>query len=158
MRLAGRPAGSEQIAPDPILEFLRRFRAERAFPGAHNQADVDHGFARLGFAPGSEPQGDEGIAESSEQLFALCKADHVSQLVYAGFAIDWCLLMSPGGMLDMSRHGLLCSALRQAVTAVENKETAKDELCKEMGLWRVAVAFGFVYDVADLVRALTPSQ
>jgi hypothetical protein len=75
-------------------------------------------------------------------------------LIYAGFAINWCLLMSPGGMLDMSRHGVMCSALRQAVTAVENKETARRELCKEIALWRVALAFGFVFDVADFMAAI----
>ena len=54
----------------------------------------------------------------------------------------------------MSRRGLMCSAVRQAVTAVENKETARRELGKELGLWRVALAFGFVFDVDDLVGAL----
>ena len=48
----------------------------------------------------------------------------------------------------------MCSALRQAVTAVENRETARAELCKEIALWRVALAFGFVFDVEDLVKAL----
>jgi hypothetical protein len=57
-------------------------------------------------------------------------------------------------MADMSRRGLMCSAVRQAVTAVENKETARRELGKELGLWRVALAFGFVFDVDDLVGAL----
>jgi hypothetical protein len=62
--------------------------------------------------------------------------------------------MSPGGMLEMSRRGILCSALRQAVTAVENKETARRELAKELGLWRVALAFGFVFDVDDFISAI----
>ena len=62
--------------------------------------------------------------------------------------------MSPGGMVDMSRHGLMCSALREAVTAVENRETARQELCKELALWRVSLAFGFVYRVADFIHAL----
>ena len=62
--------------------------------------------------------------------------------------------MSPGGMLDMSRHGVMCSALRQAVTAVENKESARGERYKEEGLWRVSVGFGFVYDVDDFVQAI----
>ena len=48
----------------------------------------------------------------------------------------------------------MCSAVRQAETAVENKETARRELGKELGLWRVALAFGFVFDVDDLVGAL----
>jgi hypothetical protein len=48
----------------------------------------------------------------------------------------------------------MCSVFRQAVTAVENRETARRELCKELGLWRVALAFGFVFDVDDFVAAV----
>jgi len=80
----------------------------------------------------------------------------VNHLVYAGFAINWCLLMSSGGMVDMTRHGVLCSALRQAVTAVENKESARGEQHKEEALWRVAVGFGFIFDVHDFMTALLP--
>jgi len=155
VELAGPASTLEQIAPDPTYEALRRFRAENTFPGAHNQPDVDRGFKALDFPPEARPQGDEGIAEDAQQLLALCKAKGINHLIYAGFAINWCLLMSPGGMLDMSRRGLLCSTIRQAVTAVENKETARSELCKELALWRVAIAFGFVYDVDDLVSAIS---
>jgi hypothetical protein len=45
----------------------------------------------------------------------------------------------------------MCSVFRQAVTAVENKETARRQLNKELGLWRVALAFGFVFDVDGFV-------
>jgi len=55
----------------------------------------------------------------------------------------------------MSKRGFMCSALKQAVTAVENKDTARKELCKEIALWRVALAFGFVFDVDDFIRGLT---
>ena len=154
VQLAGAAPPAEQAAAGPVTQRLRRFRAERVFPGAHNQADTDRGFLRLGFAPNAQPQSDEGIAEDGSQLYALCQADGIDHLVYAGFAINWCLLMSPGGMVDMSRHGLMCSALREAVTAVENRETARQELCKELALWRVSLAFGFVYRVADFIHAL----
>ena len=112
------------------------------------------GFARHRLPPRGPPVGDEGVAESTAQLFALCRAAGVNHLVYAGFAMNWCLLMSPGGMLDMSRRGVLCSAFRQAVTAVENRESARSEGHKEEGLWRVSLAFGFVFDVDDFVAAL----
>jgi hypothetical protein len=62
--------------------------------------------------------------------------------------------MSPGGMLDMSRRGVICSVFRQAVTAVENKETARLELAKQLALWRVSLAFGFVFDVGDFVSKI----
>jgi hypothetical protein len=152
--LAGETPRVEKIAPDPVLEQLRAFRADHVFPGAHNREDIRRGAPHTDFLPEARPQGEEGIAEDGRQLFALCKEAGVNHLIYAGFAINWCLLMSPGGMVDMSRHGVLCSAIRQAVTAVENRETARRELNKELALWRVALAFGFVFDVGDLVDAL----
>jgi len=156
---AGDPAPPlEQIAADPVLQQLRTLRRERVFVGPHNEEDVRSGFARLDFIEEARPQGEEGVAENAEQLFALCKEKHINHLIYAGFAINWCLLLSPGGMADMSKRGLMCSALRQAVTAVENRETAREEWCKEIALWRVALAFGFVFDVGDLCAAVDDSS
>jgi len=143
-----------QAEEDPVLEQLREFRRKNVFVGEDNEEDVARGFARLDFMPEARPLEDEGIAENAEQLFALCQSEGINHLIYAGFAINWCLLLSPGGMADMQKRGVICSALRQAVTAVENKKTARQELCKEIGLWRVALAFGFVFDVDDLVGKL----
>ena len=155
VELAGpEPAPAEKIAADPTLERLRKFRQERAFVGSRNAEDVGRGFGRLDFPPQARPLDDEGVAENGHQLFALCKDAGVNHLVYVGFAINWCLLLSPGGMAEMHRRGFLCSTIRQAVTAVENKETARDEHGKQMALWRVAVAFGFVFDVDDVLAAL----
>jgi hypothetical protein len=154
LRLAGPELPLEQAESDPISRHLQQFRTEHVVVGPHNEADVSRGFERLGFPPEAMPQGDEGIAENTSQLFALCKAARVNHLIYAGFAINWCLLMSPGGMLDMSRRGLVCSAFRQAVTAVENKESARTEGHKAEALWRVALAFGFVFDVDEFLRAI----
>ena len=63
--------------------------------------------------------------------------------------------MSPGGMVDMARHGCLCSTIAEATTAVENRETAREEREKAQALWRVAVEFGFVFRLADFLQALT---
>ena len=147
------------VAPSPMpsdaaVEALRTFRGKHVGVGEHNEPDVHRGFANLDFAPQARPHGDEAIAATADQLAALCRADGVSHLIYVGFAIDWCLLMSDGGMVDMSRRGALCSTVRQAVTAVENHQTAAAELCKQIGLWRVALAFGFVFDADELVRVL----
>jgi hypothetical protein len=159
LALSGPPGPRpSHVATDPVADELRAFRRDYSFPGKGNIPDIERGSLRMGFPRGAEPQGDEGIAENGEQLYALCHADGINHLVYAGFAINWCLLMSPGGMLEMSRYGLLCSALRQAVTAVENRETARKELNKELGLWRVSVAFGMVYDVDDFVSALSVAK
>ncbi|MBU0714387.1 MAG: hypothetical protein KJ964_03390 [Verrucomicrobia bacterium] len=148
------PEPPEQVPSDPVREALIAFKKEYAYHGLHNIEDIKRGFKNLTFPPEALPAGDEGIAENEAQLFALCKADRINHLIYAGCAINWCLLLDSGGMAEMSRHGLMCSALRQAVTAVENKETARKELCKEIALWRVALSFGFVFDVDDFIRAL----
>jgi hypothetical protein len=155
VELAGpKPKPFPQVEEDSVLEQLREFRRKNVFVGENNEADVGRGFARLDFMSEARPLDDEGVAENAEQLFALCQSEGINHLIYAGFAINWCLLLSPGGMADMQKRGVICSALRQAVTAVENKETARQELCKEIGLWRVALAFGFVFDVDDFIGKL----
>lgn len=146
-----------QVPPDPVYHQLQRLRTARGSPGAHNTADIQAGFARLDFAPAARPAGDEGVAENGEQLAALCRAHHVNHLIYAGFALNWCLLMSPGGMVDMARHGCLCSTIREATTAVENAETAREEREKQQALWRVSVEFGLVFALADFLQALRPA-
>ena len=150
------PAAPEAVkVKDPVMDRLNKFKGEHVFVGKHNEDDVNRGFKKLDFQPEAMPVGDEPMAENAHQLLALCKKHEINHLIYAGFAINWCLLLSPGGMHEMSSRGLMCSALRQATTAVENKETARKELCKELGLWRVALAFGFVYDVDDFIAAIS---
>ena len=153
--LAGKGEELPPVSRDPVFERLEAWRAERVFVGARNRADVAAGFARLDFAPAARPAGDEGVAENSAQLAALCRVHGVNHLVYVGFAINWCLLMAPGGMVDMRRHGCLCSTIREAVTAVENRETARDEREKQQALWRVALEFGFVFALEDFLRAMS---
>ncbi len=144
----------ERAKEDEVLRQMRRFHSENVFPGIKNFKGYEQLGKEIDFLPEARPQGDEGIAESSNQLFALCKEDGVNHLLYTGFAINVCLLFSPGGMVDMSRRGIMCSVLKEAVTAVENRETAKDEVCKELSMWQTSVLFGFVFSTKDLIRAL----
>lgn len=151
---ASTEAPPQLVARDPIHDELRALRRAHGSPGAHNESDITAGFARLDFAPKARPHDNEGIAENGAQLAALCRHHGVNHLVYVGFAINWCLLMSPGGMVDLARHGCLCSTIAEAVTAVENRETAARELEKQQALWRVAVEFGFVFALSDFLSAL----
>ena len=153
--LAGpEPAPLTGVAGDPILERLRQFRAERVWPGKPNLVLREKSRTAADFHPAARPQGAEGVAANAHQLTALCREAGVNHLIYAGFTIGGCLLGSPGGMADMQRRGAMCSVLREAVTAIENRETARQELSKQLELWRVALLFGFVFSVDDLVSAL----
>ena len=149
-----RPHREALKVEDPLMTAVHEFRRRNVFVGVHNENDVNRGFQDLQFIPEAKPQGDEGIAEDGPQLFGLCEADQVNHLIYIGFAINWCLFLSPGGMFDMNKHGIMCSTIRQATTAVENKEMARTEGCKEAGLWRVALGYGFVFDDFEFIRAL----
>lgn len=155
VELAGpTPKGPEHADTDPLREELAKFKQANVFPGTKNMADIEKGFGRLDFDPHAKPLDSEYICEDGHQLFAVCKKMGVNHLVYAGFAIDGCLLISPGGMVDMNNRGIMCSAIRQAVVAIENKESAANESAKELALWRVALLFGFVFDVDDFTGAL----
>jgi hypothetical protein len=157
VELAGPPPEPTQVqlAADEQIKTLRKLYPRRVFPGPLNGEDCRRGFESVDFAPQARPVGDEGVAADSRQLLALCLDAGINHLVYTGFAINYCLTSSPGGMVDMSRYGLMCSTVRQATTAVENKETARDELHKQEALWLTSLMFGgFVFDADDFQAAL----
>lgn len=154
VKLAGASPAWPRVAKDPVFEAQEQFRRDNVFVGKRNWPDVEEGFKQLDFAPEARPVGDEPIAEDGHQLGALCHAHGINHLVYLGFAINWCLLMSPGGMVDMGRYGVMCSTIREAVTAVECAETARTEREKSQALWRVALNFGFVFGVEDFTKAV----
>ncbi len=141
-------------AADPCFQALGALRRARGYPGAHNEADCRRGMADARFPPIARPMDDEPVCETADELLACCLARGVNHLIYVGFALNWCLLMSPGGMLEMSERGLMCSTIREAVTAVENRESAADELHKEEALWRVSLRFGLVFALEPLLTGL----
>ena len=156
--LAGAEQPMPQATPDPSYDRLKQFHIEQVFSGLHNQPDCEESWRKVRIADNALPHGDEGVARNAEQLWALCREAGVNHLIYAGFFIDWCLLMSSGGMVDMSRHGLLCSVFRDATAAVENGDSARAGLSKTLSLWRTSVAFGFVFDSTDFIQALKADE
>ena len=154
LEIVGPSPTYSQITPDESYLRLAAFREKYVFVGEHNREDVDAGQAQMTFMPVARPKDGEHIAKDGHQVSSLCHHYGINHLIYTGFAINWCLLMSPGGMVDMNRYGILCSTIREAVTAVENAETAREEREKQQALWRVSVNFGFVFELKDFIAAL----
>jgi nicotinamidase-related amidase len=146
-----------EVPEDPTWQQLRKWRQDHVFPGAPNQTDVAAGWKSRNLAPAAQPLPGETAAETSAALHAACQAQGINHLIYIGFAINWCLLMSPGGMVDMKRYGYLCSTVAEATTAVENAATTDTRQEYHQALWRVAVEFGFVFHQRDLIHALSTS-
>ena len=139
---------------DDIYLNLIQYKNDNSFPGAHNLDDIQRGKAVTDFPVYARPVGNEPIVCNGEELHAVCLEYGINHLVYVGFAINWCLQHAAGNMNEMHNRGFLCSAIRQAVTAVENKESARKESNKEHGLWVTAVQNGFVYDLDDFMTML----
>jgi nicotinamidase-related amidase len=138
---------------DPLRDQWSRER-HRQYTGEHNLEPIRAGFQHLDFAPQAMPLAGEPVVIDNHQLNAVCRERGIWHLIYIGFALNWCLLVSPGGMLDMSRLGYQCSTIRQATTAVENRESCSEERAKELALWRVALMFGYVFDLDPILEAL----
>lgn len=155
LEIAGQgPRPLETVTHDPVLSNLYKFKREFSVHGTHNAEDIARGFKNMNFYKTTMPRDDEYICKNAHELFNVCKKEGINHLIYTGFAINACLTFSPGGMFDMMKRGVMCSAIRQAVTAVENKESAREQWGKEMALWWVSLLFGFVYDLDDFTDAI----
>lgn len=146
------------VQRDDVYRELRRFKELHNETGPQCTLGASIANKKLDFAPEARPLDHEPVVESTPQLFAQCNLDKVNHLVYIGFALNWCVQTMPCGMIDMRRHGAICSIIRQATTAIENKETARQELAKENTLWRIGYAYGFVFDDEEFIRALDGSR
>lgn len=155
IHISGLPPPPGPSAPlDDTWAALRAFRQQEVFPGKDQQADVDTGRAQLSTAPEAQPLDGEPVVEDADALHQLCLERGINHLIYVGFALNWCLLMSPGGMVDMGRRGYLCSTIAEAIVTVESHESAADNGEYHQALWRVAVEFGFVFHLDDFLPHL----
>lgn len=148
-------AAPPAVTPDPTWTDLGEFRQREVFPGAINEDDVQEGRATRRIAPEAAALPEEKSAETSAALHTFCQERGINHLIYIGFAINWCLLMSPGGMVDMKRYGYLCSTVAEVVVAVENEVSAPHCIEYHQALWRVAVEFGFVFHHRELIAAFS---
>lgn len=105
--------------------------------------ELEAGYADYGFAV--PPLDEEPVVSAPDQLFGFCRDHGIEHLIYIGFAVNACLTLSPCGMLDMSRYGLMCSVVGDLTTGVENKESCVAQTNRDYGLWQFAVQSGFVF-------------
>ncbi len=156
-RLAAEIAGPEPPA------MPRAPRAEESKPpddrkdallfGPRFPENFDYYWSHIDFPEEAKPLDSEPVIVTTHQLNAVLRNIGAWQLIYCGFAINWCLWFSPGGMCDMSRLGYRCSCIREGVAAVENKASTHGEFNKEQALWRTSLMFGYIHGSKDFIRA-----
>ena len=145
--------GPECIKLDKTAQELHRIHTDRVLYG-HNLEEIIKVCSPDVRDFAIYAADDEDVACTSDQLFELCKKYEITHLIYTGFCVNACLTMSPCGFIDMMRHGLVCSVVRDLTTAVENKESCAEERHKEYGLWAFSLWGGFVFDQADIEQYL----
>jgi nicotinamidase-related amidase len=137
------PRDGEPKPPDDRKNAL--IFGER-FPGSDEYYE-----SRIDFPEQARPLDSEPVVVTTHQFNSVLRHLGVWQLVYCGFAINWCLWFSPSGMSDMSRLGYRCSCIREGVTAVENKASTHGEFNKEQALWRTSIMFGYIHSSKDFI-------
>jgi len=140
-----KPLGAIRPEQVDIPTMAERFGP--GYDGAHRDVAYD-------FPPGMGPEGDDLVCVQTHQLNSIMRKRNIWCLVYCGFAINWCLWHSPGGMVDMSRLGYTCGCIRQGVVAVESKESIATRANHQYAMWKTAHMFGFVCDDDDFIRAV----
>lgn len=114
---------------------------------------LPHYFPYIDFPDQARPLDSEHVIFTTHQFNEVLRKQGIWNLIYIGFAINWCLWFSPGGMVDMSRLGYRCSCIKEAITAVENKESVEGEQHKQEALWRTSLMFGYVHRAEDFIGA-----
>jgi hypothetical protein len=156
LKLAGpEPRTSTPKAPGAARVRPPDDRKGKLIFGEHynDNRDEAHFDRYFDFAEPAKPAGDEFVVETSHQLSCVLNSLGAWNLIYTGFAINWCLWFSGGGMVDMSRLGYRCSCIREAVTAVENRESVRGEQHKEEAMWRTSLMFGYIFSADDFIAA-----
>ena len=128
-------------------------RKNRLIFGDRFGDDIDYYGARIDFPPQAKPLDSEHVVLTAHQLTEVLRSMGVWNLIYVGFAINWCLWFSPCGMSDMSRLGYRCNCIKECVTAVENRESTKGEFNKRQALWRTNLMFGYIHSAEDFIGA-----
>ncbi len=107
----------------------------------------------MDFPKGLGPEGNDLVAVTTHELNTLMRNRKIWHLTYCGFAINWCLWHSPGGMVDMRRLGYTCGCIKQGTVAVESKESIGTLGNHAYAMWKTAHMFGFVLDDHDFIQA-----
>lgn len=147
-------AGPEPEPPTGAVksDWVEEHTLER-FGEGHSE-DVAAGSRYLDFPPDLRPLDEEPVVVTTHQFNTFLREQGIWNLIYVGFAINWCLWFSPCGMSDMRRLGYRCSTIRQCVTTVERKESAPGMVNLQEAMWRTSLMFGYILDDQPFIHGL----
>ncbi len=100
-----------------------------------------------------EPQPDDFVIATGEQLHRLCRHNEILHLFYCGFAANMCVPGRDYGMRAMHRRGYNIILLRDCTTAIEASHTYENLTLTEAAILEVEQLLGFTTTAAELIAA-----
>ncbi|MGE0760175.1 MAG: hypothetical protein AB7O38_24395, partial [Pirellulaceae bacterium] len=118
-------AASGRRSSWPPAEFRGKSGPYQAYrrPAEPREPELRELRAGLKIHPLVQPQGDEPVVATGEELHRYCEQERVLFLFYAGFNANACILSRDYGTLEMSRRGYEVILLRDCTTAMESHTT-----------------------------------
>ena len=115
----------------PPYEFRSKSGAYKAYakPFEPREEEVAKHVACLKLHPLMQPEGNDVVIATGDELHQYCKQKGIMFLFYAGFNTNACILLRDYGTLRMSERGYDAIIIRDCGTGMESFET-------QAGLWQ----------------------
>ena len=136
-------ATSEEDSTWPPADFRARKGqyARYALPDEPRDAEREAHRAALQMHSDIQPEGDEAVVASGEELHRYCSRKGILFLFFLGFNTNACVLMRDYGTVEMAKRGYGIVILRDCTTGMESPET-HDELWQTRGAILFLEMFG----------------
>ena len=96
------------------------------------------------------------LGDYDDELLAEClRKNGVTTLIYAGYALNWCVTHRDSGIFNMKNHGFEIIIVRDCTIAFELPETLEGELAKETIITMIEIHWGTSTTLDDLKRGLS---
>ncbi|MFC1574392.1 isochorismatase family protein, partial [Candidatus Latescibacterota bacterium] len=96
------------------------------------------------------------LGDYDDELLAEClRKNGVTTLIYAGYALNWCVTHRDSGIFNMKNHGFDIIIVRDCTIAFELPETLDGELAKETIIAMIEIHWGTSTTLDDLKLGLS---
>lgn len=143
----------------PPQEFQQKKGAFTNYARPHEPQESDricHRETLRDFHAAAQPQGDEAVILSGEDLHRLCAARGILFLFYVGFYTNACIVGRTYGVTEMHRRGYDVILLRDCTTGMEIQDTLDELVCTRGQIASLEQAGIYTLTSTELTRALRP--
>ena len=100
------------------------------------------------------PKPEDEVILNGGQLNNLLRERKANTIIYTGFATNFCLQESPGGLVDMRERGYRLIVVRDATAALEDIQSAPERANLNTAIAHIERDFGYSCTAEGLISAL----